>query len=124
MINVVFKNLDKSELARDAAIERAESLVSKFPDLQKSNLRITLEMHNSPLQAGPDLFTVRFQVENGRYGGVLLQKSATNLYTALADVSNHMLERLNRLGDRSRIIRRRRAKNVVASLESDFDISD
>ena len=49
MINVVFKNLDRSELAREAVTERLDAIVEKFPDLQKSRINVTLEMQNSPL---------------------------------------------------------------------------
>lgn len=113
MITVIFKNLDKSELAREAAVERVESLIAKFPDLNSSKLRVTLEMHNSPLQPGPDHFTVKLLATSGRYKGVQLEKSATNLYVALADVVDHMLEKLNRAGDRKRVKERNGAREIL-----------
>ena len=91
MIKVTFKNLEKSELAREAATERVEYLTEKFPDLKGARITVTLEMHNSPLQAGPDMFTVKFQVASGRYRDVTIEKSATNLYVALADTVDHIL---------------------------------
>lgn len=91
MIKVTFKNLEKSELARDVAIERLEVLLDKFPDLRQSRIVVTLEMQNSPAQAGPDLFVVKFQVSGGRYSGVFV-KASTSLYVALADIVDHMLE--------------------------------
>lgn len=110
MIKVVFKNLERSELAREAATERFETVVDKFPDLCESKMRVTLEMENSPEQAGPDLFTVRIHVSGGRYRDVRLEKSATSLYVALADIVDHMLEKLNRVGDRSRVKERAKAR--------------
>lgn len=110
MIKVIFKNLDKSELAQEAALVRLESLIEKFPDLDGSQIHVTLEMQNSPHQAGPDLFTVRVHVINGRYRGVRLERSASSLYVALADLSDRMLERLNRVGDRARVQERNRAR--------------
>jgi ribosome-associated translation inhibitor RaiA len=103
MINIVFRNLDKSELAREAVIERIGVIVEKFPDLQESRINVNLEMHNSPLQAGPDHFTVKTECASGRYRGIRVEKSAPSLYVALADVAEHLLELLNRHGDRARV---------------------
>ena len=116
MIKVTFKNLEKSELAREAATERVEYLAEKFPDLKGSRITVTLEMHNSPLQAGPDMFTVKFQVASGRYRDVTIEKSATNLYVALADTVDHILEKLNRTGDRTRVKERSKARRENAKI--------
>lgn len=120
MISVVFKGLDKSDLAREAATERMTAIAEKFPDLKESQITMTLAMDNSPHHAGPDLFTVKVNVSGGKYGGVRLEKSATNLYAALADVVDHMLEKLNRFGDRSRVKERNDARvnqNRIQELE-------
>lgn len=116
MISIKFKNLDKSELARDAAAERMEAMIEKFPDLAKSRIAVTLEMSNSPTQSGPDLFHVKVQVNGGKYDGVRLEKSAPNLYLALADVVDRMLEKLNRFGDRSRVKARNKARKQMEIL--------
>lgn len=117
MIQVIFKNLERSELAKDAALERMESVVDRFPDLGKSRISVTLSMENSPLQAGPDSFTVKIYCQGGRYKGVTLDKSASNLYAALADVVEHLLERLNRYGDRDRVKKREKARRLTAKIE-------
>lgn len=114
MIQVLFKRLDKSEMAKDAAVERFESVIEQFPDLKESKLIVTLSMENSPRQTGPDLFTVKVYCRGGRYRGITLEKSAPNLYAALADVVEHMLERLNRFGDRSRVKTREKARRLLA----------
>ncbi len=103
MIRTVFKNLEKSELAKEAAEERMATVFDRFPDLNRSRVTVTLSMENSPLQAGPDVFSVKIQCHGGRYQGVILQKSASSLYIALADLVDHLLERLNRYGDKSRV---------------------
>lgn len=113
MINIVFKNLEKSELARDVVADRLDAIVEKFPDLQKSRINVTLEMQNSPVRAGPDLFVVRAQINSGRYRGLRVEKSAQSLYVALADVVEHMLERLNRFGDRARVKARAHARKLI-----------
>lgn len=113
MIKVIFKNLKKSELAKDAAVERILSIVDKFPDLKQSRITVTLEMQNSPFQAGPDLFTVKMHISGGRYSDIRMEKSAPNLYAALASLTEHMLEKLNRFGDRARVKVRKRARLIA-----------
>lgn len=118
MIQIAFKNMETSELARNAVTERIGAIVEKFPDLAGSRVRVTLEMENSPSQAGPDLFSVNVQIMSGAYGGIGLKKSSSNLYVALADVVDHMLEKLNRFGDRSRVKERSRARErLVRAIE-------
>ena len=124
MIQVKFKNLDKSEMAREAAQERIEALIEKFDDLGESKIQVTLEMENSPAQAGPDFFKVKLYVSRGRYDGITVEKSDSNLYVALAEVVDHMLEVLNRFGDRARVKERKRARNLFNELESGLDFEE
>jgi ribosome-associated translation inhibitor RaiA len=123
MIQIKFKNLEKSEMAREAVLDRMESLVIKFPDLSTSNLQVTLEMENSPTQAGPDLFKVKLHVLKGRYNGVTVIKGNSNLYIALADVVDHMLEKLNRYGDKVRVKERKRARQLSKLTPRDDEIN-
>ncbi|OQW48492.1 MAG: hypothetical protein A4S09_04755 [Proteobacteria bacterium SG_bin7] len=115
MIQVKFKNLDQSELAREIVTERVEVLIEKFKDLSASRIVVTLEMENSPIQAGPDLFSVKLHVFRGRFDGTIVTKSNSNLYVALADVVDHMLEKLNRAGDRERVKERSKARQLGRS---------
>ncbi len=124
MIQIKFKNLDKSEMAREAVFERIEPLIEKFPDLNESKIQITLEMENSPLQAGPDLFKVKLHVARGRYDGITVEKSDASLYVALAEVVDHMLEVLNRFGDRARVKERKRARELTKELKNGFDYEE
>lgn len=124
MIQIKFKNLDKSELAISIVEDRVENLIEKFPDLDGSKILVTLEMENSPTQAGPDLFKVKLHIVNGRYKSVTFESANSSLYVALADVSDHMLEVLNRFGDRSRVKERQLArhlspKKILKSLPAD-----
>jgi ribosome-associated translation inhibitor RaiA len=117
MIRVSFKNLQKSEIAAMIASERLEAVAERFPDLERSTIQLTLSMENSPLQAGPDRFTVKIHVHGGRYSGVTLEKSAPDLYQALADVIEHTLERLNRFGDRRRVKERSQSRKVASDFK-------
>ncbi len=113
MIQIIFKNLDKSDLIKSTVQYRVEGLVEKFPDLAQSKIQITLEMLNSPHQPGPDEFSVSLHVYGGRYQGLHLQKSSANLHVALAEVIEHSLEKLNRFGDRIRVKQRRSARRLA-----------
>jgi len=115
MTTIKFKNLDASELAREAVTERMDSLMDKFPDLKSCRIVTLLEMENSPHKPGPDLFTVKVQVVNGRYRGVAIKKSDGNMYVALASVIENLLERLNRFGDRARVKNIRQARKQARS---------
>lgn len=116
MIQIKFKNLEKSEMAREVVKDRIDTLVDKFPDLSKSKIQVTLEMENSPTQAGPDLFKIKLHLSSGRYKNITVEKASSNLYVALADVVDHMLEVLNRFGDKARVKERRNARQLALEL--------
>lgn len=116
MIQIKFKNLKKSEMARKSVQDRIEPLTDKFPDLSESKLLVTLEMENSPTQAGPDLFKVKLHISRGRYNGITIEKADSNLYVALAEVVDHMLEKLNRFGDRVRVKGRKNARQIARAV--------
>jgi ribosome-associated translation inhibitor RaiA len=120
MIQIKFKNLEKSEMAREAVEERLEALADKFPDLGAGTMLVTLEMENSPTQAGPDFFKVKVHISRGRYRGITVKKADSNLYVALAEVVDHMLEKLNRHGDRVRVKERKIARQIVKDVENNF----
>lgn len=121
MINIKFKNLEKSEMAREAVQDRIATLSDKFPDLRDGKIQVTLEMENSPHQAGPDLFKVKLHVARGRYGGITVEKKDSSLYVALAEVADHMLEKLNRFGDRNRVKERNRARQIAQEAEQSLE---
>ena len=121
MITVVFKNLDKSNLTKEAVITRLQEGIERFPDLEGHRITVTLSMENSPQQAGPDHFTVKVYVRGKKYRDVLIEKSAMNMYLALADVNEHLLERLNRMGDRTRVKLRSRRTLLVDLQEETQD---
>lgn len=116
MIQIKFKDLEKSELATGLVTERVESVIERFPDLKESKIQITLEMENSIVKPGPDVFTVKFHVVGGRYDKITVTKADSNLYVALASVIDLMLETLNRFGDRSRVRERNSARKMVQKL--------
>jgi ribosome-associated translation inhibitor RaiA len=122
MIKIIFKNLDKSELAKEAVYERVSPLLEKFPQLKKDTIIFTLSMDNSPVQAGPDLFRVKLQLNNGQYKGVLLERSAKSLYLALAEVIEKIHERLKRHDEKmrntQRAIQRKKKSKILNHIEA------
>lgn len=112
MIRVVFKDMEKSELANQIVNDRLGEVLGRFPDALNSRVVVTLSMENSPEKAGPDLFRVKLRMERGRYSGILLEKAAPSLYVALADICEGLLERLNRFGDRTRVTERQYARKL------------
>lgn len=124
MIQIKFKNLEKSELVSAATEDRLNTLIGKFPDLSHGKMRVTLEMENSPTQAGPDFFKVKVFVSSGRYRGMTVEKSNSNLYVALAEVVDHMLEALNRFGDRARVMERKMARKITSGADQNFETTE
>ncbi len=110
MINIIFKNLDSSELAKDITHEKISEIIHKFPKLRRCSITVTLSMDNSPTQGGADIFSVMFRCTSGPYKGIILTKSAISLYVALSEVSEHLLERLNRFGDKNRVKKIKQAR--------------
>lgn len=116
MIKIKFKNLEKSEIITNTVNERLNQTITKFSDLKLSLINVTLEMENSMTQVGPDLFRVKLLISGGRYNGIIVNKSNSNLYVALAEVADLMLEKLNRFGDRHRVVQRGKARKFKCLL--------
>ena len=124
MIQITFKNLEKSKITRASVLEKISPLTDKFPDLGSGKMMIVLEMENSPTQAGPDLFKIKIHVTSGRYQGVTMEKSNINLYAAVAELVDHMLERLNRFGDKHRVKERKIARKIFQKTELSAEAID
>ncbi len=110
MITIIWKNITESDLTRDIIQQRLDTIIERFPDLLQRRVTVTLSMQNSPQQAGPDAFNVKFRVSEGRYRGLVVEQSSYHLYAALALVVESLLERLNRHGDKSRMRRLHQAR--------------
>ncbi len=114
MVKVTFKNLEKSSLAKNVVVEKISVLIGKFPELEQHSISLTLSMDNSSIQAGPDEFGVKVQIQGKKFEGLIVEKKARTLYLAMADVHEVLLELLNRRTDKLRVKSRtqlRKAKN-------------
>lgn len=120
MIKLTFKNLEKSNLAREIVLERMNAIVEKFPDLEGHSISLTLSMDNSSSQAGPDEFGIMVKIRGKKFDGLIVEKKARTLYLALAGISEVLLELLNRRTDKLRVKKRafaRKVKRLRASEE-------
>lgn len=117
MLKIVFKSLEKSELASDIVTEKFNVLIEKFPDLYDHKIEVFLSMENSSIKVGRDVFGVKVVIKGNKYGGVVVEKRNSSLYLALDDLLLVMLESLNRKGDKVRVKTRsvsRRQKTAFA----------
>lgn len=112
MIKIIFKDLEKSELAREITLDRVATTIERFPLLDGHKIHVTLSRENSQFQAGPDVFTVKIHIQGRIYKDIILEKSGPSLYAALADAVEHSLERLNRIGDKQRVRKRKQARSL------------
>jgi len=117
MIKLTFKNLDRSSLAEQIVLERMNLLIEKFPDLEKHSILVTISMDNSSSQAGPDEFGIRVLMKGQKFEGLIVEKKAKTLYLALSDMSEVLLELLNRRIDKLRVRRRAQSRSVKYKAE-------
>lgn len=115
-MKIVFKNLEHSDLVKKFVEDRFESLTEKFPHLRTHKMTVTLEMENSPVKPGRDSFSARVLVEGRKYRGLNFTRSSQNLYAAVADSVDGMLELLNRAGERYRVRSRRQTRKAMEML--------
>jgi hypothetical protein len=102
MMRIIFRNMDRSQLAIEVISERMQSVFDKFQRLNSNDVTITLTMENSPIQAGPDLFCLKFYCNRGEFKGFAIEKRSPNLYIGLADLVDALCERLGRNAERHR----------------------
>ncbi len=94
MFRIVFKNMESSQLAKDFLQQKITLIIDKFPLLQGHRITITVEMENSPQQAGPDLFTLSSFVSGKNFRGLKIKKSSENFYHAAAELFDGLNELL------------------------------
>lgn len=116
MIKLIFKNLENSSLVREIVQDRLGHIQEKFPDLKKHRIYVTLSMDNSSFQAGPDEFGVKVHIAGQKFGSLTIEKKAASLYIALAEVSEAILELLNRRTDKLRVKSRSQSRTTLRSV--------
>lgn len=110
-MKIHFKNLEPSELAREIVTDQVARVLQKF-DIEENLVALTLSMENSPLQPGPDVFAVKLKVQGSECFDLVMEKRSPSLYIAAADLTEALLEALNRRTDRVRVKERRRERQL------------
>jgi len=110
MIQFIYKDLERSEMAEDVVRKKLEETIQRFPDLVEHKIAVTLSMENSPRHAGVDVFGMKLRISGKKFSSVVLERKASNLYAAVADLNDALLERLNRASDKTRVKQRQKAR--------------
>jgi ribosome-associated translation inhibitor RaiA len=110
MTKVVFKNLKNSDLAKSIVLAKIAEATAKFPELSRHRISATLSMDNSPKQAGRDNFSLKLIINGKLFKNLILEKHAETLYEAVSEVTHVLVERLNRVIDKKRVIKRSQAR--------------
>ncbi len=116
MIKVVFKKIEQSSMTKDLVTSRIEEVMEKFPDLKNHSIKALVYADNTAVQAGPDVFGIKFMLDGKKFKKLILEKKGRNLYVALAELCDSLLERLNRRNDKDRA-RKRQQKQTIEFLE-------
>lgn len=115
MLKVVFKNLQKSDLAEDIVASKLNAVLDKFPEFKASSATAILEMENSRLQADPDNFNIKLILKTRKLGSIVFKRNGSNLYQAASLLTDRLLEVLHRAVEKRRDLVRfnRRAQKQV-----------
>ena len=98
MVEVLFRNVERSELARQLAEDRISEIVRAFPDAPTRAVSITLGMVRSSQVSRPDLFAVHVQW-NGAFGTIAAQAQAPSLYVALELLQRSLRRKLKKASE-------------------------
>lgn len=96
MIRVLFKNMKSSDFIEAALQEKIEHVLNRFPQSHRASITATVNMENSQLHPGPDLFQVKLIVLLKGMRPVVLQKENSNVYQTIAQVTDRLSEVLHR----------------------------
>lgn len=116
MIKIHYKQIERSALIENEICSRITKILEKFPRLGESDIHVHLYCENSPVKGGVDVYRIKLHLMSGVYGGIKVMKSHSNFYVALANLSDVMLERLNRFSDRVRVRERALARRLRKGL--------
>jgi len=118
MVQVVFKNMEASTLAKNVIQERVSHILKKFPTLVGHKITLTLEMYNSPKQSGPDLYAANVLVTGKTFKSIRLKKTSENFYQAIAVLMDRFIYTVSRNNDRrSQMTKKKKHKDGGAVYE-------
>jgi ribosome-associated translation inhibitor RaiA len=103
MLQIVFKNIDRSELTQSVVNRKFQSLIKSFPDLNNHKMTLTLERLNSKFGVGKKLFGVKFYINGRKFKNLVLEKRAQNFYQAIGDLGQSLQENLHRQSEKFKL---------------------
>ncbi|MGZ3727380.1 MAG: HPF/RaiA family ribosome-associated protein [Pseudobdellovibrio sp.] len=109
MTKVIFKNLKSSDMAKSVVLAKIEEAIAKFPKLSRHKISATLAMENTS-KTGPDHFSLKLIINGKFFKNLIIEKHAANLYEAISEVAHVLLERLNRVVDKKRVLKLAQAR--------------
>jgi ribosome-associated translation inhibitor RaiA len=112
MVQVVFKNMETSTLAKNVIQERVSHIVKKFPTLADHKITMTLEMYNSPKQAGPDMYSANVLVTGKTFKAIRLKKTSENFYHAIAVLMDRFVYTISKKSDRRSSLANKKKQKV------------
>lgn len=99
MMQIKFKNLEPSQLAKEAVQEKMASLYSEYDFLNFCRIRVNIELMSNRSVDRPDLFAVSFHIVEGKCVGLKLQQSDPNLHDALGRLVEQIRQRLRQMSE-------------------------
>lgn len=117
MIKLVFKNIEKSEMVKESVLEKFQPLVDRFPSVSEHDLIVTLDMENSMIQTGPDLFKVKVHFKSGEFKNITFERKASNLYVALSELVDRLHEVIRKSSLKERKIKREKSRDLKEFLD-------
>jgi ribosome-associated translation inhibitor RaiA len=103
MLNIILRNVEDAEQARQLVHERFEPLVRRFPDLREH--RITVVLEEDPDRRGRHgsrSLSVKATVDGSRYRAMTLARMTDSLHAGIADVAARLRTMLNRAASKAR----------------------
>ena len=98
-MKIIFKNMESSENVKAVIVERMSHILEKYPSARDHRITFTLEMENSPFQAGPDRFNASALI-SGKVFKLRIKRSSQNLYQSIADLAEGFNQLMSREADR------------------------
>lgn len=115
-VKVLFHNLESSNLICEAIETKLRHVVEKFEGHASALATVIVSMENSQVHRGPDLCSVKAVIKLGRLGSLVIEKQDANLYRALSLLADRLQDQMNRLVDKQRVRKLKRAREEVYSI--------
>ena len=96
MVQVNFKNLERSPMVRQIVAEKMEKVLAKFPRFANTTATVSVSTENSRIVGPSHYYSVKLCVRAKGLRPIIIEKRAANFYAAVAEMTDHALEILHR----------------------------